>query len=273
VQKEVIQAVLADDYGVEADFRETTTIHIERVTGSGAAVEFIKKDPNPFLATVGLRIDPAPPGSGIALRRDVELGSLPYAFFTAVEETVRSTLAQGLYGWQVADCTVTMTHSGYWARQSHAHAVFDKSMSSTSGDFRNVTPLVLMAALRQAGTRVHEPMHRFRIELPADALGAVLPVLSRLRAVPRAPASTGPAGCVVEGDIPAARVHDLEQQLPTLTRGEGALETVFDRYAPVAGAPAVRLRSGPDPLDRKEYLLQVQRRLGLAASRSTAGRA
>lgn len=60
VQKEVIQATLADDYGVEADFRETTTIHIEQVTGSGAAVEFNKKDANPFLATVGLRVDPAP---------------------------------------------------------------------------------------------------------------------------------------------------------------------------------------------------------------------
>ncbi|UWE10730.1 elongation factor G [Actinacidiphila bryophytorum] len=273
VQKEVIQATLADDYGVQADFHETTTIHVERVTGSGAAVEFIKKDANPFLATVGLRIEPAPPGSGIAFRREVELGSLPYAFFAAVEETVHSTLAQGLYGWQVADCTVTMTHSGYWARQSHAHAVFDKSMSSTSGDFRNLTPLVLAAALRQAGTRVHEPMHRFRIEMPADALGAVLPVLSRLRAVPRAPATTGPAGSVLEGDVPAARVHDLEQQLPTLTRGEGALETVFDHYAPLTGPPAVRPRSGPDPHDRKEYLLQVQRRLGLAAPRSTAGRA
>ncbi|WUH89095.1 TetM/TetW/TetO/TetS family tetracycline resistance ribosomal protection protein [Streptomyces sp. NBC_00433] len=273
VQKEVIQATLADDYGVDVDFRETTTIHIERVTGSGSAVEYIKKDPNPFLATVGLRIDPAPPGSGIAFRREVELGALPYAFFVAVEETVMSTLTQGLYGWQVTDCTVTMTHSGYWARQSHAHAVFDKSMSSTSGDFRNVTPLVLMDALRQAGTRVHEPMHRFTAELPAESLGAVLPALSRLRAVPRAPAATGPGGCVIEGDIPAARVHGLEQQLPTLTSGEGALETVFDRWAPVHGEIPVRPRSGPDPRDRKEYLLQVQRRLGIAPTRPTAGRA
>ncbi|WP_329171829.1 translation factor GTPase family protein [Streptomyces sp. NBC_01477] len=273
VQKEVIQATLADDYGVDVVFQETTTIHIERVAGSGAAVEFNKKDANPFLATVGLRIDPAPPGSGVAFRREVELGSLPYAFFAAVEETVLSTLAQGLHGWQVTDCTVTMTHSGYSARQSHAHAVFDKSMSSTSGDFRNVTPLVLMAALRQAGTAVHEPMHHFRIELPADALGAVLPVLSRLRAVPRAPAPGGAGGYLLEGGIPAAHVHDLEQQLPTLTRGEGALDTVFDHYAPVHGEIPVRPRSGPDPLDRKEYLLQVQRRLGITPRGATAGRA
>ena len=75
---------------------------------------------------------------------------MPYAFLKAVEETVRETLLQGLYGWQSTDCAVTMTHSGYWPRQSHAHAIFDKSMSSTAGDFRNLTPLVLMTALRRS---------------------------------------------------------------------------------------------------------------------------
>ena len=110
---------------------------------------------------------------------------MPLAFFKAVEETVRETLQQGLYGWQVTDCIVTMTHSGYWPRQSHTHGTFDKSMSSTAGDFRNLTPLVLMSALKQAGTVVHEPMHRFHLEIPADTFGATVPVLARLRAVPR----------------------------------------------------------------------------------------
>ena len=108
---------------------------------------------------------------------------MPSAFFTAVEETVRETLRQGLHGWEVTDCVVTMTHSGYWPRQSHAHATFDKSMSSTAGDFRDLTPLVLMAALRRAGTAVLEPMHRFRLEIPADTLGAVLPALARVDGV------------------------------------------------------------------------------------------
>src|ERR687889_1992972 len=56
----------------------------------------------------------------------------------------------------VSACAVTMTLSGYWARQSNAHGTFDESMSSTAGDFRNRTPLVLMAALRRADTRVQE---------------------------------------------------------------------------------------------------------------------
>jgi ribosomal protection tetracycline resistance protein len=260
VQKEVIQATLANDFGVDVGFRETTTICVERPNGSGAAFEMIDKDPNPFLATVGLRVDPAAIGSGVRFRLEVELGSLPFSFVKAVEETVHETLLQGIHGWQVTDCTVTMTHSGYWPRQSHSHGTFDGSMSSTAGDFRNLTPLVLMDALRRAGTTVYEPLQRFRLEIPGDTYGALVPVLLRLRAVPRT-TEIGGSVCVVEGEIPAARVHGLERRLPALTRGEGLLECVFDRYEPVRGVVPDRPRSDHNPLDRKEYLLRVERRI------------
>ncbi|MFD8304699.1 GTP-binding protein [Streptomyces sp. NPDC059690] len=262
VQKEVVQATLADEFGLDVDFRETTVICVERPAGSGAAVEFNKKGANPFLATVGLRVDPAPAGSGVGFGLEVELGSMPYAFFKAVEDTVRETLGQGLHGWQVGDCTVTMTHCGYSPRQSHAHQGFDKSMSSTGADFRGLTPLVLMAALRRAGTRVLEPMHRFRVEAPADTLGALLPVLAALRAVPRTTETRG-ATCVLEGDVPAGQVHALGRRLPGVTRGEGELESAFDHYAPIAhGTVPERPRTDHNPLNRREYLLNVTRRVG-----------
>jgi ribosomal protection tetracycline resistance protein len=53
VQKEVIQATLASDFGIDVGFRETTTVCIERPVGTGAAAEFMGKAPNPFRATVG----------------------------------------------------------------------------------------------------------------------------------------------------------------------------------------------------------------------------
>ncbi|WP_427893113.1 GTP-binding protein [Kribbella sp. GL6] len=260
VQKEVIETTLATEYGIAVDFRETTTICVERIAGTGQAVEFNKKDPNPFLATVGLRVEPAPVDAGVTFELEVELGSMPYAFVKAVEETVRETLRQGLHGWQIPDARVVMTHSGYSARQSHAHAVFDKSMSSTAGDFRFLTPLVLMTALQQAGTTVHEPLHRFRLEIPTDTTRAVLATLARLRAIPQAPALAAETS-TLEGEIPAAAVYQLEQQLPALTRGEGVLESSFERYQPVTGQIPDRPRTDHDPLNRREYLLHVQRRV------------
>jgi ribosomal protection tetracycline resistance protein len=161
---------------------------------------------------------------------------------------------------------VTLTHTGYFPRQSHAHAQFDKSMSSTGADFRQLTPLVVMAALREAGTRVCEPVHRFRLELPADTLAAILAMLPEVRAVPYETTPQGPS-FVLEGDVPAAQVHALTRLLPGVTHGEGLLDTSFDHHRPVAGSPPSRPRTDANPLDRKEYLLRVTRRAGGWAGR------
>ena len=261
VQKEVIEETLRSDFGVEVEFRGTTTICIERPAGVGEAVEVMHVRPNPFLATVGLRVEPAPIGIGVVFRRAVEvLGTLSPAFFRAIEDTVHATLRQGLHGWDVTDCTVTLTHTGYAPRQSHAHQRFNKAMSSTGADFRGLTPLVLMSALASAGTDVHKPVHRFRLEMPADCYGPLLPVLGALNAVPE-PAAVRGSAAVVEGEIPAADVQGLRQQLPALTRGEGVLESAFDHYEPARGTPPARPRTDHNPLDRKEYLQHVLRRV------------
>src|SRR6202035_5744609 len=191
VQKEVIGATLAADFGLDVSFRETTTICIERPAGTGAAAERLHEPPNPFLATIGLRIEPAAAGSGVDFQIEVELGSMPLAFFRAVEDTVRQALRQGIYGWEVTDCTVAMTHSGYMGKHSIGHQRFTKSLSSTGEDYRKLTPRVLMSALQQAKTVVCEPMHHFCLDAPADTLGALLPALAGLHAVPRTQLTEG----------------------------------------------------------------------------------
>jgi ribosomal protection tetracycline resistance protein len=255
VQKEVIQETLATDYNIEVDFRETTTICTERPAGSGAAVEFLGKDENPFLATVGLRIEPGAVDSGLEFRLEVKVESMPLfvykateAFRQAMENTVQETLRQGLYGWQVTDCIVTMTQSGY------------SSPGSTPRDFRLLTPLVLMSALQQADTVVCEPLHHFHLEMPADTYGRMLPILAQLQAAPQPPIMRDTT-CVLEGEIPAARVYELQQRLPALTRGEGVMECAFARYEPMREPFPTRPRSDYNPLNRKEYLLHVLRRV------------
>jgi ribosomal protection tetracycline resistance protein len=264
VQKEVIQATLASDFGLDVGFRETTTICIERPMGTGEAIELLHADSNPFLATVGLRVSRAPDGSGIDFRLEVDHRTVPmYAYkklenFTqAMSEYVRQTLREGLFGWQVMDCVVTMTDCNY---SSPDGPPATRGPLSKAADFRKLTPLVVMGALEQAGTAVHEPIERFHLELPADTLGPVLPVLARLHAVPETPVVRG-SSCTIEGDIAAARVQELRRRLPALTRGEGLLECAFDRYEPVRGTFPTRPRSDLNPINRAEYLLRVGRRV------------
>lgn len=260
VQKEVIGETLKRQYGIEVSFQKTTTICIERLTGTGADVEYVKQGVSPFLATIGLRVEPRPLGSGNDFRLEVELGSIPLAFHRAVEETVEACLQQGLYGWEVTDCRVTMTHSGYLARQSHSYSAFDKTMSSTAGDFRNLTPLVFMEALKAAGTVVCEPINRFSLEIPADLVGAVFPLLTRHNAAPGGPLVRG-LTALIEGTIPASEIHGLQQMLPHLTRGEGIFEATFDHYEPVDGPPPMRPRTDKDPLNRTVYLMRLGKKV------------
>jgi ribosomal protection tetracycline resistance protein len=62
VQKEVIAASLAHDFGVEATFERTQPICIERLIGAGYAVQLLQEESNPTSATIGLRIEPGQPG-------------------------------------------------------------------------------------------------------------------------------------------------------------------------------------------------------------------
>ncbi len=238
VQKQVIDATLAADYGLEADFRETTPICVERPVSTGRAEKILYGPGNPYLATLGFRIDPAPPGSGIRFGLDVGHQAVPLyiyknteSFAAAMEQYVTQTLRQGLHGWQVTDCVVTLVRSQYSVPDGPPST---RGPLSGPQDFRKLTPLVVTEALEQAGTAVCEPVHRFRLEAPADTLGALLPALARLHAIPGV-AATGNSVCILEGDIPVTHVHALQQQLPPLTRGEGIVESTFDHYQPVRG--------------------------------------
>lgn len=252
VQRQVIATRLADEFGVTATFRPLSALCIERVTGTVAAHETIATPPNPYLATVGLRIEPAPAGAGVRFALEVESGSMPPAFFTAVRSSVDATLQQGLRGWPVTDCVVTMTHSGYWARQSRAHGSFDKSMSSTAGDFRLLTCAVLMRALRRAGTTVCEPVEFFTLDLLPEQVPALLSELARCEADVT---HTGidDRDARLEGVIPTRMTDFVQQRLPDLTSGEGVWESRLDHYRAVRGAPPQSSRVGVDPGDWAAY--------------------
>jgi ribosomal protection tetracycline resistance protein len=147
-----------------------------------------------------------------------------------------------------------MTHSGFTPPPPYGWSVF----SSSASDFRNLTPLVLMTALRQAGTVVCEPISSVRLEVPESSLRAVLTALARLGAAGQAPARGG-AGYVVGCELPADRVRALRQQLPGLTGGDGLLDAEFARYQPARDPVPTRARTDRNPLDRSEYLVRVRR--------------
>jgi ribosomal protection tetracycline resistance protein len=259
VQKEVIAALLEERFDVRARFLETSVLCLERVVGVGSSVDRIREGDNPYLAGIGLRVEAAPLGHGVEFLPGVERGNLPPAFIAATEEGVRSALQQGLRGWEVTDCVVTMTESGYWPRQSRPHQKFDKAISSVAADFRNLAPVVVMAAVAAAGTRVCQPIDWFELDVPDHSYRAVVPLLGRLGAATRHIVEVG-GYTRVTGHIPSAAVGGVAVQLPDLSSGEGVLVTSLDHHAPVTISPSpTRRRTGFDPLDRTTWFRNVPR--------------
>jgi ribosomal protection tetracycline resistance protein len=245
VQQEVLGATLAEEYGVEVRFADASVLHVERPRGVGAAVERLNTESNPYQATIGLRIAPGPPGSGMRFVVEAPAQDMPLYLFrsvegfaAAIEKHVRRTLARGRHGWQVTDCVVSLIECGYSTWDGPPSK---RGPLSTSFDYRKLTPVVVEQALARAGTVVCEPVLRVLLEVPTADAAAVQRVVTRWGAELLSQTGEGDLTRLVVRLV-AARLHELQRQLPDLTGGEGVLEPSFDGYQPVRGRPPTRAR-------------------------------
>ena len=244
VQKEVVMETLAREYGVAVTFGPSQTICIERPVGTGEHAEIIFEDENPFYATVGFRVEPA------AARERHSL--------CARTGRIAARVLPRHRGDGVRDVHAGIVGLGGDRLHRHAHPCGIQLVLSTAGDFRKLTPLVLMQALLGAGTEVCEPIEALDLEIPEDTFGAVSGALVNARATIRNAFREGASYRII-CEIPTAELRAVEQQLPALTRGEGSWVSRFAGYVPVTGDPPTRARIGPKPLNRAHYLADIAR--------------
>ena len=243
VQKEVVEARLRREFRVQAIFEEIKPAYFERPIGIGeATTEF---DPHShseeFWATIGLRVEPTEFGEGVTFNREVKWGTMPQAFHRAIEDMVFHTLKQGLFGWPVTDCVVTLIRVGF------------NAPTSVAADFRNLTPLVLMRAMRAAGTQVYEPYHSIEVEVPSDRIGTLVGHLASLGGDITQSSSNGTFGLII-GELPARLIQKLTLALPELSSGHGV---IWSRPGPdrsVRGAIPIQERMDGNPLNYDEYM-------------------
>ncbi|WP_238011888.1 translation factor GTPase family protein [Dactylosporangium sp. AC04546] len=243
VQKEVIQTTLAADFGVDADFLPTTTLCVERPKAIGEGLKRLNTPSNPYQATIGLRVEPGPSGSGVTVHVPVDYRLAPLYVYRTLElfqeamgDYVRDALAAGPHGWPVTDCVVTMTDSGYSVADGPPSL---RGPTSTAQDFRKLTPIVVAQALAAGGTIVCEPLARVTIEVPARAPSGVLSLLSKLGATVEDQVVRADE-MVIVAVLTAADAQELHRMLPEVTGGEGVFEAAFAGHRPVRGKPPRR---------------------------------
>jgi len=227
VQQEVIEELLAADYGLDVEFAATGVVCVERPARPASAARRIGDPGHPYGYGLGVLVEPTAPGQGVQVVVTADRLTIPLhvystleGFATAVRGYLDEPLAAGPQGWAVTDVRVTVIESGY------------PPAGPAPADVRHTTVEVVAEALRRAGTVVCEPVDRFQLEVPYETLPAVLGLLARHRGVPTAPTSADRVSALT-GSVPTAEVDAIRAGLPSAAHGEAVLETELESYRPV----------------------------------------
>lgn len=245
IQTEVLASVLQSRFGLAVKFGAPTVIYKE--TPLRAAEGYVAYlSPKPCWAILRFEIEPLPRGSGLVYESRVRGEQLLDSYQNEVARRVPEALRQGLLGWEVTDLKVTLTEGEHhvW----HTHPL----------DFVIATPMGIMDGLANAGTRLLEPLLRFRLSVPEEFAGKLMNELMLMRATFDTPALAGER-MEIEGLLPVADSLDFPARLGSLTKGRGVLSASFAGYREAPeDVRAERRRSGVNPLDQARYILAAR---------------
>lgn len=173
--------------------------------------------PKPCWAVVRLAMEPLPRGSGVTVESAVKEGELPRRYQNHVLTSVRETLRQGLYGWEVTDAKVTLI--GGQHHHVHTHPL----------DFFVATPIAVLRALTDCGSTLLEPLVRVRMSGPEEALGRVLGDVLAMRGSFDSPVIRF-GGFTLDAVLPVRDSLDYPAAFRSLTSGKGAYSSRFCGY-------------------------------------------
>jgi elongation factor G len=187
-------------------------------------------------AHVRLRLDPAPPGSGIGFLATVAADTLPEQFLAPIEEAIRESARVGIVaGCELTDLRVTLFDGSYHEADSNPHA------------FRIAASLAFQDAARQAHPLVLEPVMKVIFTVAESKLPATMAEIS-VRQGRVTSANCVRDVAIVEASIPLAEMLRDPGPAPSMM--------VFESFEPLPSGPddgdpaasAVRNPRDPHPL-------------------------
>ena len=245
IQLEILEELLAERYGLQAGFSSPTVIYKETPLKPGRGLE-VYTMPKPCWAVVELSMEPLEPGAGLQFRSIIKEKQLPYRYQHHVETSVKETLKQGIFGWEVTDALVTLTGGEH--HHVHTHPL----------DFFVATPIAALRALTDCGSQLLEPFVRVRMSAGEEYLGKVLGQILDMRGVFDSPVIRE-GQFTLEAVLPVATSLEYPVTFRSLTSGRGMYSSQFEGYRPCPpGVKAFIPRRGVDPLDRPKWILHCR---------------
>lgn len=237
VQREVVQQLLLDRYGLDVGFGPGGILHKETVS---APVEGIGHfEPLRHYAEAHLLLEPLSRGAGVQVGTRCSEDDLDRNWQRLILTHVLEREHRGvLTGSPLTDVRITLLGG-------RAHA-----KHTEGGDFRQATYRAiregLMQAKAQGACELLEPWYRFRLIVPAEKVGRALADLQRMSAVFDPPAMEGDTAFIA-GTAPASEMQEYALEVNSYSGGRGRLALEYAGYQPCHNAQEIIEAAGYDP--------------------------
>jgi elongation factor G len=220
---EVITDRLKREFGVGVEVGRPQVAYRETILGS---VEHNHKHIKQSgghgqYAHVVMRLEPAPPGTGLRYETPVVGGRIPREYLPAVERGIIDAMAEGPYaGFPMVDIRVV---------------VFDGSahdVDSSEQAFRTCGATAFREACKRAGLELLEPIMDVEVVAPEEYTGAVTSSLCSKRGKVVSMETKGKS-CITGARVPLAEMFGYSSELRNITSGRGEFSMHFYHYEAV----------------------------------------
>lgn len=220
VQKEIIEQLLFERFGIETKIMKPEIIYKARPLKSGKACRYMYKDGKHLHATVGLIIEPLALGEGLVYETEVSFGDLKKPFQNAVKDGCLKGLQNGINGLEVTDVKIRFVYSEF------------NSVDSTPSDYRKLSEEVVALALENCGTGLLEPIFKFELWVPHLLVGKAIADVLRMRGQFDDPIIKGEMA-ILKGIMPQETSQYYEVELADYSSGKGVITFYPYGYSPV----------------------------------------
>ncbi len=242
IQMEILTRIIKSRFHLDAVFEKPSIVYKETPAGTG--IGYIEMY-TPYYATLRLMVEPLPRGSGVIYESAFTTDFIFPKFQKEVEQAVPLALKEGILGWEVTDVKVTLIGGR------------STQLATKPSDFRAVTPIAVMEALKEAGTILLEPILEYELNISRDEAGLVMKDLIAMRAS-MDDQSVLEDRFVITGLIPMATSIEYPVKIASLSQGRSTFKTSFVGYRECSlELGKVRARKTVSPLDRENYILSI----------------
>ena len=233
IQLEVLRSLLAERFGLEAEFGPGGILYKETITEPMEGVGHY--EPLRHYAEVHLKLEPLPRGSGMQFAADCREEVLDKNWQRLVLTHLEEKQHLGvLTGSPLTDVKITLI-----AGRAHLK-------HTEGGDFRQATYRAVRQGLMLAKSQLLEPWYAFRLEVPAENIGRAMSDIQRMEGTFDPPES-GEETAVLTGFAPVSTMRSYPMEVVSYTRGRGHLSLTLDGYRPCHNAQEVIAAIGYEP--------------------------